>query len=216
MPQVHAVIHTGGVTMAGQLLQQIVEAGIRRITVVLGPQGSSVRARLLRLMTMLPPLELEFFDELEAPGDVGVLAEIDTGHDEVLLCFADPAAELDLSRLMAIHRERRYDVTLASHYEHHQLAPGELRVDGDTVHGYEERPRKDFLICSGIAMLDARAMAVARALPRTYGVAELLRALLEGDCRVTHWLHGTRWIVNEDAERAVHEYAEPIIRRQAG
>ena len=210
------MIHAGGVTKAGQLLQQIVEAGIRRITVVLGPQGSSVRARLLRLMTMLPPIEVEFFDEHAESGDAGALAEIDTGDDEVLLCFADPAAELDLARLIAVHRERRHDVTLASHYEHHQLAPGELRVDGDTVRGYEERPRKDFLICSGMAMFDARAMAVARALPRPYGVSELLRAMLEADCCVTHWQHGTRWIVTDDAERAVHEYAEPIIRRQAG
>lgn len=216
MPRVHAVILAGGVTMAGQMMQQIVEAGIRRMTVVTGPQASSIRARLLRLMTMLPPVEVEFVDERAASGEAGVLAEIDAGDDEVLLCFADPAIELDLAGFMSIHRERRFDVTLASHYEHHQLAPGELEVDGDTVRAYEERPRKDFLICSGVAMFDGRAMAVARTLPRPYGIPLLLRAMLAAGCRVTHWQHGTRWMVNEDAERAVHEYAEPIIRRQAG
>jgi len=216
MPRVHAVILASGVTMIGQRLQQIVEAGIRRVTVVIDPQRASIRARLLRLLTMLPPVEVDFIDEREALGEAGALAEIDTGGDAVLLCFADPAIELDLSRLVSIHQERRQDVTLASHYEHYHLAPGEIRVDGDTVRGYEERPRKDFLISSGLALFDPRAMAVARALPRPYGVPELLRALLEDAARVTHWQHGTRWIVSEDAERAVHEYAEPIIRRQAG
>jgi NDP-sugar pyrophosphorylase family protein len=215
MPQVHAVIQAGAVTAIGQRVQQIVEAGIRRMTVVIGPHHAH-RARLLRLLTLLPPVELVFFDSNAALGDAGALAEIDPGDDPVLLCFADPAAELDLARFISIHRERGQDVTLASHHECHQLAPAELRVDGDTVLAFEERPRKDFLICSGLAMFEPRAMAVARALPRPYGVPELLPAMLAAGCRVTHWLHGTRWIVNDDAERAVHEYAEPIIRRQAG
>ena len=215
MPQIHAVIQAGGVTLLGQRVQQIVEAGIRRLTVVVGPHHSR-RARLLRLLTLLPPVELEFFDERAALGDAGALAEIDTGDDEVLLCFADPAIDLDLAKLISVHRERRQDATLASHYEHHQLAPGELRVDGDTVRGYQERSRKEFLICSGMAMLEARAMAVARALPRPYGVAELLRAMLEADCCVTHWVHGTRWLVDDDEERAGLGYSDPVIRRQAG
>jgi NDP-sugar pyrophosphorylase family protein len=210
------VIQAGGVTTAGLLVQQIVEAGVRRLTVVLEPHESNIRARVVRLLTLLPPVELVFLDQFEELGDAGALAGIDTGDDEVLLCFADPAIELDLARFMAIHRERGQDATLASHYQHHQLAPGELLVDGDTVRGYEERPRKDFLICSGMVMLDARAMAVARTLSRPFGIPELLRALLGAGRSVTHWQHGTRWIVSDDAERAVHEYAQPIIRRQAG
>ena len=216
MPPIHAVILAGGVTMIGQTLQQIVDAGIRRVTVVIDPQRSTIRARLVRLLTLLPPIEMDFFDEREALGEAGALAEIETGDDEVLLCFADPATELDLATFMSIHHERRHDVTLASHHEHHHLAPGELRVDGDTVHGYEEWARKDFLVCSGIAMFEARAMAVARALPPPYGVSDMLRAMLDSGCRVTHWLHGARWIVDDDAERALHGDAEAIIRRQAG
>ena len=217
MPRVHAVILANGVTMIGQRLQQIVDAGIRRVTVVIDPQRSSVRARLLRLLTMLPPVEVDFIDERDALGEAGALAEIDTGGDAVLLCFADPAIELDLPKLMSIHEERRQDVTFASHYEHYHLAPGEIRVDGDTVLGYEEWPRKDFLLCSGLGMFEAPALAVARALPRPYGVTDLVRALLESGCCVTHWLHGARSIVDEDAEqRAMHADAEAIIRRQAG
>lgn len=216
MPTVHAVIQAGGVTMIGQTLQQVVEAGIRRVTVVIDPHRASTRARLLRLLTMLPPVEVVFFDEREAQGEAGALAEIETGDERVLLCFDDPANELDLVKLMSVHEERRHDVTLASHREHHHLAPGELRVDGDTVLGYEDCPRKDFLVGSGVAMFDARAMAVARALPRPYGVADLLRAMLESGCRVTHWLHGERWVVDEDVERSMHGDADTIFRRQAG
>ena len=216
MPPVHAVILAGGVTMIGQRLQQIVEAGIRRVTIVMDPQRSSIRARLVRLLTMLPPVEVTFFDEREALGETGALAEIQSGGDRVLLCFADPATELDLAKLMSIHDERGQDVTFASHHEHHHLVPGELRVDGDTVRGYEEWPRKDFLVCSGIAMLEARVMTVARQLPRPYGVSELLRAMLDAGFRITHWPHAARWMVDDDAERALHSEAESVIRRQAG
>lgn len=216
MPPIHAVILAVGVTMIGQRLQQIVDAGIRRVTVVIDPQRSSIRARLVRLLTLLPPVEVAFVDELEALGEAGALTGIETGDAEVLLCFADPAIELDLAKFVSVHQERGHDVTLASHHQRQHLAPGELHVDGDAVLGYDEWARKDFVISSGFAMLQGRAMAVARGLATPYDVADLLRAMLDSGCRVTHWLHGERWILDEDAERALQADADSVIRRQAG
>jgi NDP-sugar pyrophosphorylase family protein len=145
----------------------------------------------------------------------------------VLLCFADLVTALDFAQLIHIHRERQHDVTLASHYEHHQLTLGELLVDGDTVRGYQEKPRKAFLICSGIAIFDARAMRVARELPRPYGISNLVLAMLSAGCSVTHWLHGAYWIdvntpellarARDDAGDTSHDgHPGPVIRRQAG
>lgn len=222
------LLPVGGVPMIERLVQQIVAAGIHRVTVVIGANGASIRARILRLLTTLPPVEVAFFEERAALGNAGALGEIDTGEDDVLLCFADLVTDLDFATLVAVHRERGHDVTLTSHHEHHQLTLGELQVDGDTVRGYQEKPRKAFLICSGIGIFDARAMAVARALPRPYGISDLVLATLAAGCSVTHWLHGAYWIdVNtpELLERARgeagHEHPvrtppEPIIRRQAG
>lgn len=217
----------GGVPMIERLVQQLVDAGIRRMTVVLGPNGSGIRARVTRLLTTLPvDLDVTFFEEHAPLGNAGALGEIDTGDDDVLLCFADLLTDIDFAVLVSVHRDRQHDVTLTSHFEHHQLTLGELQVDGDEVRGYQEKPRKAFLICSGIAIFDARAMAVARALPRPYGISNLVLATLNANCSVTHWHHGAYWIdVNTpellerargDAERATTTPVAPVIRRQAG
>jgi len=221
------MLSVGGLPMIERLLQQLVVAGIRRMTVVLGPNGASVRARVTRQLTALAPdLDVTFFEESAPLGNAGALGEIDTGDDDVLLCFADLVTDIDFATLIGVHRERQHDVTLTSHFEHHQLTLGELLVDGDEVRGYHEKPRKAFLICSGIAIFDARAMAVARALPRPYGISNLVLAALDAHCSVTHWHHGAYWIdvntpevlerAHGDAGRATTAHVEPVIRRQAG
>ena len=221
------MLSVGGVPIIERLVQQIVGAGIRRMTVVIGPNGASIRSRITRLSATLPAdLELTFFEERNALGNAGALAELDTGDDDVLLCFADLVTDIDFAMLVGVHRDRQHDITLTSHYEHHQLTLGELRVDGDDVRGYLEKPRKSFLICSGIAIFDARAIAVARAMPRPYGISNLVLAAIDAGCSVTHWLHGAYWIdVNTpellerargDAARAASAHVEPVIRRQAG
>jgi NDP-sugar pyrophosphorylase family protein len=222
------LLPVGGVPMIERLVQQLADAGIRRMTVIIGPNGAAIRARVARQLTRLPAdLDVSFFEERTALGNSGALGEIDTGDDDVLLCFADLVTAIDFAALIRVHRERRHDVTLTSHYEHHQLTLGELVVDGDTVRGYQEKPRKAFLICSGIAIFDARAMAVARALPRPYGISNLVLAALAAGCSVTHWQHGAYWIdVNtpELLEQARDDAAvagaaattPPGIRRQAG
>lgn len=216
------LLAVGGVPVVERLVSQLVDAGIRRMTVVIGPDGAAIRARITRLLTMLPtPVHLDFHEDSGSPGNAGALAGIDTGSDDVLFCFADLVTDLDFRELIAIHAGRGCNVTLTSHYEHHQLALGELAVQGEQVFGYREKPRRQFLMCSGIAVFDAEAMAVARALPRPYGLSNLVMAAIDAGCRVTHWLHGAYWIgVNtpELLERARGDEAlrSAGFRRQAG
>ncbi len=223
------LLPVGGVPMIERLLRQLADAQIRRITVVLGPNGQSIRTRVLRHAESLSRApELDFFEEHTALGNAGALGEMDTGDRDVLLCFADLVTDLDFTRLRAIHAQRGCNVTLTSHFEHHQLTLGELVVDGDTVQGYLEKPRKAFLICSGIALFDPRAMRVARALPRPFGLSDLVLATLSAGCSVTHWHHRAYWIdvntpellarAREDAEGASPPAAitQSPLRRQAG
>ena len=224
------LLPVGGVPMVERIVRQLVDAGVRLATVVVGANGASIRATLLRLLPSLPAdLRLDFFEEATPLGNAGALAEIATGDSDVLLSFADLVTELDFRQLFAVHAQRGCNITLTSHYENHQLTLGELIVDGDRVRGYQEKPRKAFLICSGIAIFDARAMAVARALPRPFGISNLVLAMLGAGCTATHWLHGAYWIdVNtpELLERACDDLAlrapatgmlaTPLVRRQAG
>lgn len=222
------LLPVGGIPMIERLLQQLTDAGIRRITVVLGGNGLSIRTRVLRYASSVsPPPNLDFFEERVPLGNAGALGEIDTGDADVLLCFADLVTTLDFGRLREVHAQRGPNVTLASHLEHHQLTLGELVAEGDTVKGYLEKPRKAFLICSGIAMFDARAMRVARDLAKPFGLSDVVVAALSAGCHVTHWDHRAYWIdvntpellarARDDAERTAvpHAMPEPAACRQA-
>jgi NDP-sugar pyrophosphorylase family protein len=205
-----------GTPMIERLFRQIVAAGIARITVVIGPNGAAIRARIAEVVMALPAgLDVDFFEERGPLGNAGALGEIPTGDCDVLLCFADLVTDIDFSRLARIHAERGCNVTLTSHHEHHQLTVGELIVDGDAVRGYQEMPRKAFLVSSGIALFDARAIAVARVLPRPFGLSDLVVATLAAGCSATHWLHCAYWIDVNTAELLARARDDSFIRDAA-
>jgi len=209
------MLDVGGMSMIERLLCQITGAEISRITVVLGSQAESIREHVLRTVERMPKrVDLDFFIEERALGNAGALGLTDTGKRTTLLCFADLVTELSFEQLCAVHEERGCNVTLTSHYEHHQLSLGELVNDGHRVVAYNEKPRKRFLICSGIALFDPTAMGVARTLPQPFGLADLVSGCLQAGCSVNHWLHEAYWIdVNtpELLARARAESANPEL-----
>jgi NDP-sugar pyrophosphorylase family protein len=215
-PELHALVQAGGQgerirAVAGgrpkplvplgttpileRLLARIIESGVRRITVVTGPRGEAIEQHIATLRKSFPPQVRIFIErETQPAGNAGALGTVDFQGHPALLCFGDLVTQLDFGRMFAIHRARGCDVTLASHIEDHQLSLGELVVAGDEVQRYHEKPRKQFLICSGVAIFSPRALEVARTLPRPFGLVDLVNAALEAACSVTHWQHGSYWI----------------------
>jgi NDP-sugar pyrophosphorylase family protein len=196
------LVPIGGMPMVERLLRQIVSSGLRCITVVTGSGGDAILEHIESLRDDLPEkTRVRFHHETEPRGNLGALAEIETGAAEVLLVFADLVTNLNFSELLRIHRERGCNVTLASHYEEYRVRLGELGVAGVRVTDYQEKPMKTFLACSGIALFDATAIAVAKEMPRPFGIADLIRACLGRGQYVTHWTHGAFWLdVNTEEE----------------
>lgn len=206
----------GGMPMIERLLCQLSKAGLREITVVLGKNGAGIRARLLERARSLPAdLQLQFHVEDQSLGNAGALGRVDTQASPVLFCFADLVTDLDFEKLIEVHRARRCDVTLTSHYEYHQLSLGELVTDGDSVSAYQEKPRKRFLICSGIAMFEPAAMRVARTVTPPFGLSDLVTAILRDGLTVTHWLHQAYWIDVNTPELLERARADEHGRRAA-
>lgn len=189
------LVQLGSMPILERLLRRLVEADIARITIVISAQGDAIEQHLVSLKKSFPGhVQISIEREMQPAGNAGALGLFDFSDRTVLLCFGDLVTQLDFGSLQAIHVERGCDITLASHVETHQLSLGELIVAGDEVQRYQEKPRKQFLICSGVAMFSPRAIEVARALPRPFGLADLVNAALDADCRVTHWQHGSYWI----------------------
>jgi len=189
------LVELGSVSILERLLRRMIDFGIKRITVVIGPGGNAIEQHLTALRKSIPSDICIFIErEMRPAGNAGALGVVDFDGRPALLCFGDLVTELDFGQLFAIHRERACDITLASHIENHQLSLGELLVAGDEVQRYQEKPRKQFIICSGIAVFSPRALEVARTLPRPFGLVDLVNTALDAGCRVTHWQHGSYWL----------------------
>jgi NDP-sugar pyrophosphorylase family protein len=189
------LIQLGSVPILERLLHRIIESGIKRITVVISPRGNAIEEHIATLGKSFPShVRISVEREVQPAGNAGALGMVDFAAHPVLLCFGDLVTQLDFGLMSAIHRERKCDITLASHLESHQLSLGELVVAGDDVQRYHEKPCKQFLICSGVAIFSPRAIEVARTLPRPFGLVDLVNSALDAGCRVTHWRHGSYWI----------------------
>jgi len=188
------LLTVGEEPMIGRLIRQIASSGVRTATVIIPNDCRELREFLRRVAVAVPSLDLEVAEERHPLGNAGALGAIECRDKTVLFCFADLVTDLTFDRMAALHRDRQCDVTLASHYEFHQLSLGELITEGPRVCGYVEKPRKQFLICSGVAVFEPRILELARSVATPFGLADLINASLQAGYSVTHWMHEAYWI----------------------
>jgi NDP-sugar pyrophosphorylase family protein len=210
------LVPVGGVPMVERLVRRLAAAGVRDLTVVTGWRAGEVEAHIGGLAGLPPGLALRFAREERPRGNAGALADLAGSGGDVLLAFGDLVTDLDFGELLAVHRARGADVTLASHHESVRVRLGEL-VAGDDgrVTDYLEKPVKRFLICSGIALFRPRVLALL-APGAAAGLVDVVKAALAAGHTVAHWTHGAFWMdVNtpddlEQAERAMAARAAPV------
>jgi NDP-sugar pyrophosphorylase family protein len=201
--------------MVERLLGQVADAEIPSATVIAGWYGGLVSRRLEEAPGLRERIAVEVWQETEPLGTLGALREIGIDGRRILFVFGDLVTDLRFELLLEHHAARGRDLTLASHVERHRVRLGEIVVDaedGEEVVGYREKPEKEFLICSGIAVLEPCVVASMPPTPRRFGFDDLVRAALEAGCTVGHWRHGAFWIdVNSPealAEAEAHFQAE--------
>ncbi|VAW84732.1 hypothetical protein MNBD_GAMMA16-2013 [hydrothermal vent metagenome] len=183
-----------GVPMIEMLLRQLVSAGFRKITVITGYGRDAIVGHIESLLKVLPQkIRVRFHHEEKPQGNLGVLGDLDIEMRRVLLVFADLVTDLNFVQLLNTHLERGCSTTLTSHYESYRLRLGELSVAGSYVTDYQEKPPKEFLACSGIAVFEPEVIALARELPRPFGISDLIQASLNRKLSITHWIHGAFW-----------------------
>jgi NDP-sugar pyrophosphorylase family protein len=201
-PTPKPLLMVDGVPMLERLLRQMVNAGARTVTVIVEYQADRVEAYVRSLSWLPGDLDLAFLRERSPRGNIGALSDLPSDGRQALLCFADLVTNIDFGQLLAIHEERRADVTLASHYEQYQVRLGELETDGTQVLDYREKPKKSVLICSGIGVFAPRVLDLIPR-DRPAGISDLVQSALREGTYVTHWLHGSFWMdvnTQEDLE----------------
>ena len=187
------LLPVGGVPMVERLFRQLVAAGARDFTVVTGWLGELVEQHLSALGEQTGELRLRFLREQAPLGNAGALALLEPGEGPALLVFGDLVTDLDFGALLDVHRTRGAAVTLTSHWERTRLKLGELVVDGERVTDYQEKPEKAYLICSGIALFEPRALAGLRP-GAPAGLVDVVRGAIGAGESVVHWTHGAAWM----------------------
>jgi NDP-sugar pyrophosphorylase family protein len=188
------MLRVGEEPMIARLIRQIAASGVRHGSVVIPKGNEQFRALLTQVAGGTAGFELDVIEEHTPLGNAGALGRVECHGRTVLFCFGDLVTDLAFDRMAAVHRDRRCEVTLASHHEHHQLSLGELVTDGARVERYVEKPRKQFLICSGVALFEPRVLELAKTLPTPFGLVDLINACLKVGYSVTHWMHDAYWI----------------------
>jgi NDP-sugar pyrophosphorylase family protein len=212
------LLPVGGVPMVERLLRQLRAAGFRRFTLITGWLGELVESHVRTVAGEDATIDLEVVHEPSPLGNAGALNLLPSDAEPTLLVFADLVTELDFARLLGHHGRSGADVTLASHTEEQRLKLGEIITIGEEVVGYREKPRKSFLICSGVAVLEPEVLRQATTLAPPIGISDLVTKALHADLRVVHWPHGAFWLdVNSldaleraNAACAVHASEAPL------
>ena len=187
------MLPVAGVPMVERLLRQLLAAGISRITVITGYRGDVVREHLVGLADDVAA-KIDFFEEIEPLGNVGALGRVLVERPLALLAFGDLVTDLDFAELVRRRASAGTDVLLASHVEEHRLQLGELVVQGERVVGYQEKPLKHFLICSGIGVMRREVLAAIPPDGTPTGLSDLIIAALLRGHSIAHWQHGAFWM----------------------
>lgn len=187
------LIEVAGVPMVERLLRQFLLAGVRDISVILGPLGNQIKRQLESLKDLPSDLQLHFITEDRPLGNIGALKLVQHDGAAVLVSFADIVTNLDFSELVKRYYDVSADVLLTSHYEYHQVHLGELLVNDSQVTGYLEKPKKQFLICSGIGIFNPEVFDLIMSDSVT-GISDLIVSAIEHYKRVDHWVHGAFWM----------------------
>lgn len=207
------LLTVGGVSLLERLIRQLVTAGFRQFTVVTGYDGPAVQEHVTIAAELFSKdIRINLHQEDRPMGNAGAITELSTSLSTVLLVFADLFTDLNFAKLVGIHRQHQNDVTLTSHWEDYQLALGELTVDGDIVRDYIEKPRKQHLICSGIAVFESGVLDAARELAQPFGLADVIQFAISHSYQISHWTHGATWMdVNTpDALQAARALADRL------
>jgi NDP-sugar pyrophosphorylase family protein len=196
------LVEVCGLPLIEILVRQLVKAGVTDVRLALRHGSDQIIAHFAGRSELVPG-GLRFLVEDEPLGTIGVLADLKPERRTVLVANGDLLCGIDLREMLAAHRARAADLTIATHEEFHRLRLGEV-VTGpdDFVIDYVEKPVKRFRISSGVYLVEPEVadLIVAR---EWLSFPTLARRAIAAGLRVVEHFHEEPWMdVNDEADLA--------------
>jgi NDP-sugar pyrophosphorylase family protein len=203
------LVHVAGVPLLQIVLRQLATAGARDVTIAVRHEAERIRS----WVAALPGehgVAVHCLVEDEPLGTVGALWHLRGERRTVAVMNGDLLSGVDLPAMLAVHREREADLTIATHAEFHRLKLGEVMADpSHRVTAYVEKPVKEYRISSGIYLVEPAVLALL-ARPEWLGFPELASRAIAAGLRVYEHFHAEPWIDVNDASDL--EQAEQLLR----
>lgn len=140
------------------MLRQMKRAGISDVVLTVGHLASLLQAYFGRGEQW--DMCIDYSYESRPLGTAGPLALVSGLNDTFLVTNGDVLTTLDLSRLLAYHRERGGIATIAVHKRQVKIDLGVVQWDGDDcVAGYIEKPTYDYTVSMGIYVFEQRVLS---------------------------------------------------------
>jgi dTDP-glucose pyrophosphorylase len=211
-PQHKALVRILGLSMLERNLCKLLSFGFREIVVAINAQESELERYVAdRGMALAAArgARLQCLKEDVPLGTIGIARELKGWSEAVLVVNVDNLTALDLRLLVDRHLESGAALTIATHVEPFQIPFGEVRLNGDFITDYLEKPVRRIRVSSGTYVLAPKACELINAVPPT-SVPQLFEALIRQGEPVMAFEHTAAWIDVNDAAAAAR--AEQLIR----
>jgi NDP-sugar pyrophosphorylase family protein len=214
-PRHKALVTVGGMTLIEFNVRQLVAAGFRDLIVVTAaaePELTAYVDEYLAPLAATLSASLARRTESAPLGNIGFVGTIDRRVDDALVVYVDNLTTLDLRKLLALHRERGHDLTIAVHEEPFNFPYGVLDVRAGRVVAYDEKPLLRARISSGTCVVGRAARDLIPAGERL-DARDLFRLLADRGRIVGAYEHSAPWIDVNEGEAI--ERAEQLIASHA-
>jgi NDP-sugar pyrophosphorylase family protein len=141
------------------LIRRLAIAGVHDVVLALGHHGELVQAYLGQRDDLLSDVDLSYVKEREPLGTAGALALVPGLGDTFLMLNGDVLTDIDLSALVAHHRQSGSTLTIGVHRRRVKFDLGILQLDGhERVIGYVEKPEQTYDVSMGVYVMEPSAL----------------------------------------------------------
>lgn len=176
------------------LLQRLRRSGIEHIVLAIGHLGELVQAYFSHRPDLLEQIDLSYVHEDEPLGTAGALSLVSGISETFLVMNGDVLTDLSFTDLVAFHRQRGAELTIATHNRVVKIDLGVLELgDRDQVVGYLEKPTYGYNVSMGIYVFEPTVLEYME--PGAYlDFPDLVLRLLADKRHVAAYVTDSLWL----------------------
>jgi NDP-sugar pyrophosphorylase family protein len=201
------LVPVGDMPILEIVIRQLAAQGFRHLTVAVGHLAELIQSFFGNGSKW--GVTLEYSIEDQELSTIAPLKLIRGLKGDFLVMNGDVLTDLDFRKLVEFHRSRKAALTVATCLRETMVDFGVLQVGANhLVVGFEEKPRKVYLVSMGVYVLNQRVLPMIPT-GTPFGFDQLVPTLLGADEEVACYPHEGYWLDigrPDDYERAVNDF----------